>query len=642
MVHGRIKYYGSYDLGNYIHWDDRLKDIEQSGILRCPIKMNLNDIIELYNIGVGYQNLKSEYKSQDDIKYPWLSKVSHLAKQYFNSLPVCKIVEEYKTLEREYVYDFWTLFENCKIFDKDCFTVEDFKELCNDPVHKMSTLQAVLRRPKIVKVYDKELFDILDNYPLAYHILFHQYEQGMRKYHLPKGFKEANWDKSIAVYLNEEDLNPNMLELIMSADFPVSPMTKVKAKKRYDLIMDKFRNDSDDGKIKFSLEVIFTSEQSEIYKITQNKLNLTHSYNSNYLKEELSDESILGHFVYPFGFLDGCDRITIISHLHELSGLDQALQTDAVTHYKRGQMFDIRDKTSLLQLVAYCKFLKDQGHSIEEVIQRFYNLSLATDYNVEGFKIDLAVKESSYLIQSENMVHCIEGIINQYRCYVLLGKVDWDYVEAAEDPADYRHVPSKINNKYFYADGKYCIGLSDWLFSDQILLGYIESKALDEKNLYDMIQLHNVHLEDYPDYQQDTIRLLIKEGILYVKDTGYLKWKNPYEVRILKDLYDNDFGETAFLNGQRYQSALKQLSDKHMIRYGSTLLSESEGEYFNFYLNTISSSNGPHLRNLYSHGKASGLSEEKHRQNYFLLLRLLVLLTLKIKDELIALTDWGL
>lgn len=338
MVCGRIKYYGTYDAANYIYWDDRLKDIDQSDILQIPGKMNLNDIIELYNIGIGYQNLKSEYKSQDDIKYPWLSKVSQLAKQYFNSLPVCKMVEEYKAIERDYVYDFWTLFENCKIFDKDCFTVENFKELCNNPVSKMSTLQAVLRRPKIVKLYDKELFEILDNYPLTYHILFHQYEQGMRKYHLPKEFKEANWDKSIAIYLNEEDLNPNMLELIMSADFPVSPMTKVKAKKKHDQIMDKFRNDSDDGKIKCSIEVIFTTEQSEPYKIMQNKLNLTYSYNSNYLREELSDESILGHFVYPFGFLDGDDRISMIRHLHELSGLDQILQPDAVSHYKRGRM----------------------------------------------------------------------------------------------------------------------------------------------------------------------------------------------------------------------------------------------------------------------------------------------------------------
>ena len=85
--------------------------------------------------------------------------------------------------------------------------------------------------------------------------------------------------------------------------------------------------------------------------------------------------------------------------------------------------------------------------------------------------------------------------------------------------------------------------------------------------------------------------------------------------------------------------AIQFLQESDMILFGETLLSEQEGRYFNYYLNTISSSNGPQLRNLYAHGKVYG-PKVNHEYNYYVLLRLLVLLTMKIYDELIGITDW--
>lgn len=85
--------------------------------------------------------------------------------------------------------------------------------------------------------------------------------------------------------------------------------------------------------------------------------------------------------------------------------------------------------------------------------------------------------------------------------------------------------------------------------------------------------------------------------------------------------------------------AIQFLQESDMICFSETLLSEQEGCYFNYYLNTISSSNGPQLRNFYAHRKAYG-PNINHEYNYYVLLRLLVLLTMKIYDELIGITDW--
>lgn len=105
-------------------------------------------------------------------------------------------------------------------------------------------------------------------------------------------------------------------------------------------------------------------------------------------------------------------------------------------------------------------------------------------------------------------------------------------------------------------------------------------------------------------------------------------------------MYHFDFCETVYYSqSSRNLEAIRFLQESDMIRFGETLLSEQEGHYFNYYLNTISSSNGPQLRNLYAHGKTYG-PNINHEYNYYVLLRLLVLLTMKIYDELIGITDW--
>lgn len=637
MVRHRMKYFGDNDLGNFVFWEESLSYMDENMKAFHPKNLDLNDIIELYNIGEGYKHLKADYKSKCTNNYLWLSKANQLSKRYFNSFPVDKMLREYSMLELDYIKDFWILFQNCKVYNK--ITHDQFIEICNEPRKKHVTLRAVLVYSKLVKEYEKELLKILDNYPLTWQILCEQYELGKGKYYLPTQFKKDNWDKYIERYLNQSDMkhNPNTLNLIVSADFPVSPKIKSEAKKKYGQYIKKIENDVNNDY--FSIEVMFTSLQSEPYKITLNGLNASYSYNADILKANLTNENILNNFIYLFCFLDKFDRITTISHMHEMSVFEQMIRLKAASHYEKGWRFDFKSWTFLIHIDAYERFLNEQGCSIEDAIQHFYNISLSNDFQIEGFKIDLQATNSSYNMLSQNLVHCIEGVINQYKCYVRLGKVDWDYVEMAEEPADYRKIPSKISNKYFYVNSKDCEDISGWLFSDQTTLGHIERKSISERNLYDIINRYDIGLEDYEGFQQGTIDLLIDKGILFINSDGYLKFKNPLEIRLLKDLYDNDFGETVFLNGKLWQDALKNLSEKHMIRYGSTLLSENEGEYFNYYLNTISSSNGPQLRNLYSHGKAFGLSEEEHKRNYFILLRLLILLTLKIRNELIAVID---
>ena len=66
----------------------------------------------------------------------------------------------------------------------------------------------------------------------------------------------------------------------------------------------------------------------------------------------------------------------------------------------------------------------------------------------------------------------------------------------------------------------------------------------------------------------------------------------------------------------------------------SSLLSEAEGKYFNYFLNAADFSNGPELRNKYLHGsQVNAEGEDAHFHTYMIALRLTVALVIKMNDD---------
>lgn len=72
-----------------------------------------------------------------------------------------------------------------------------------------------------------------------------------------------------------------------------------------------------------------------------------------------------------------------------------------------------------------------------------------------------------------------------------------------------------------------------------------------------------------------------------------------------------------------------------IVKFESSLFSNPECDYINYYLNKSSFNNGLDLRNMYSHGtQPSGEeSENIHKSNYIIFLRLFILIIIKINDE---------
>lgn len=83
-----------------------------------------------------------------------------------------------------------------------------------------------------------------------------------------------------------------------------------------------------------------------------------------------------------------------------------------------------------------------------------------------------------------------------------------------------------------------------------------------------------------------------------------------------------------------HNNYLLKWENKGLLKADDHLLCESERNLFSYYLNNNKYTNGPAIRNQYTHGAIPvGDDVQVHVKNYYILLMLLILLLLKIEDE---------
>lgn len=641
----RIKYYGDNDLANYLFWDERLPQISRlfaDNALPEKSKdtFDLNDILELYNVGIGYSHFNDVAKGKYDSQYPFLSQAFHKAQRLFNSLDIGSMIEQYEHIELDYISDFWNALDKTKKYRQ--VSVSQFISLCSFPQIQEKTLDEILKHKDIVNAFQTKLTKLLDDYPFSYSFIFNDYlnTDGMR-YYFPKEYTQKHMDEALTRFIRSASPSVQYLEMVLSSDFPVSAEVKAEAKRKYEIIIHTISKDEETLRIPLKMRTDFSPKQrTPFLDLSKDYNRIFFSYSEDFVIGDMSNEHLLQNFYYPFYFCDPWNRIVAVSHEHDLRSFAYICQIPQKKHYPQSIYFRWHDLFCYSTLAAYCSLLERMHHPLEDILEWFYNRYLLEGLGITGFDINLLRQNVGFNTRAEAVANCIEGIFYQYSCYVSKGSVDWDYIQYQPLKADYRKIPSLIKAKYFYGKGKPFQSLTYLLFSDQSILRHAKVIKEECNCFYDLICQGTMHLDDFADYQSEPIQRLINKGYLYISGDGVLSWTNPYVIRVLRDLYHFDFCETAYYSqSSRNLEAIQFLQESDMILFGETLLSEQEGRYFNYYLNTISSSNGPQLRNLYAHGKVYG-PKVNHEYNYYVLLRLLVLLTMKIYDELIGITDW--
>ncbi|WP_410814909.1 hypothetical protein [Micromonospora sp. 067-2] len=466
-------------------------------------------------------------------------------------------------------------------------------------------------------------------------VVRHHLGGGMKKESfLPANFTAADSRTLMEAYIDSAEPNPNYLRLI--ADAPIDSKSGVdaklvvKAKRRYGAMNENFFKTTPG--VKTGCTVAVSSAQFEPVKATLNNMVIEYTFSQAWLEGTLDFPSVLNNFQFLFEFAPQHGLLTLPAFNGERRGLELAFGINGVKDYPTGHVFTAKDRATLLQTTMYQRYLGTKDIDLEEVLRWYFEEHLLTEYGIAGFVFSPSSQKANYLERCRNLFAEMESIATQFGLLVEDGEIDHDVATAGAEIMRYRTIPSALEGKYAYATNHSEIHtILHALFSDQSHLTYINEDIRGE-DFVDLLRRNNVSYESLHEYQQPLVDKLIEHGV--VESTGdRIRLKDSDLFQVLQSLNDSEAVAYHHLN-TRCRAHVDRMVDAEWLARRSSLLTKAEAAYFNYNLNSIDFANGPKLRNKYQHGiQSKGNGDAQHQQTYYIALRLMVALTIKINDE---------
>lgn len=616
-------------------------------ILRGDIKqeyVDINDILELYNIKKYIDNeLYLKSWTTDDINN-FKQKIVSFGKiiaQFMSAITDENFDQIYQNIIFDYEKSFWELINNLNLsknISKD--------KLLGVLENKSYIKYEILQNKQIVEHFDKLLKTFFLNHPESAEIVLSVYEvkkdNNESPYYLPKSLTVEDKENIIINYLNSSQTNINYVSLIPNArnqtDFKLSDKTRLLAKKLYAKETERFFAETNG--IKFGVSVGFSDNQETIKDASLSKDNLTayYSYSSDFIKQNRDPHQLFEMFTVLFEYLDEQSRIELISKPSQLDVIERAMGLKSKNDYLTSHLFKIYNITSHLQIVGFRNELGKMGISLEDTLKHIYTITFPEKYgyaNNARFSIPTG---KTFLEKVRFIAPEFESLIKQYKLFVENNEIDYELLQISSNPISINDIPSLNTNKYIYFNDKNTNikSISNVFFSDQTLLAYVEPyKEKKYRNFFELLSHEHVQYENYADYQKNHLKYLIDKNQIFVDKSGQIQFVNPSRILILNDLYTNSVA-SYYRYTNPFQKEVLQMEKENIVFFESSLFSKPEQDYFNFFLNKKEFTNGYDLRNKYLHGTQANPEDiQQHEDAYFIYLKLIVLLLLKIEDDLI-------
>lgn len=592
---------------------------------------DLNTAIEQYCL---YEQYGSKIKQVDENKENSLNieknKILSLVAKRFSYITDATIEKDISTIYEGYRGYFWQIL--FKFNGDKQITPTTIAKLLND---RKISITSLLQNEKVVKVYSKEIKDYFIKDINCISIMIYEFlsvKDGSRpRYQFPKNFTQEDKISMIERYIDSEEPSLNILSLMYKSNIdrkilPIFPRTKVKIKRRIQKLKDDILNNKSDC-LTYKCEVSFC-KQDKIISTRTDGLNIYYSYNIEWIYQHLDYLSILNNFIHLFGFVDKSYRWQHISLKSKISATEKALSSEGTRDYPRGEWHKTIECLAHAQMFGYYEILSDAGVNLEDMFLWFFKIYLPKEFHATGFFIN--IPSGDLLNRCSRIAIEIESILKQFKLYCEDNEVVHDLL-IEEDQMVISCIPSKQKNKYIYADKKNTSQIFYNLFSDQSLMLYQPEKDINKTIAYDILRESKVCYTELDDWQKEKVNFLVDHGVLSLDLNSNINFDYKL-LSILYELYVHECLCSKYVSDE-YATQLELLKEKQLIRYGSTLLSEPEQDYFNYIFNRKSFDNSKDLRNQYAHDTQS-LNENDRKNDYITLLRLMVLIIIKIYDDL--------
>lgn len=636
----RVKFYSKEDMaGSYI-----LSKGEY--ILRSEVKpsyIDINDILELYNLKKYLDNeLYLKSWTQDDIENFKIKAGAYgnAIGCFFSNVTDSNVVMYHEQLLYNYTDSFWEIVNNHNIF-KQISSPIFTKLLENDP----HAIYEILIHKGLVDYYNIELKNFLLTYSQSAEILLSSYEIEIEPHikpkFIPKSLSNSEKENIISNYLDSTDTNLNYIRLIENLknnkDFRISEKTRLKAKRLHKNETEKFF--ADNGGMAYGVSISFPKNAAKIKEGHIDDKHVVHySYSLDFIKKNNNPYLLFNNFKYLFEFIDNQNRINLVSKKSQLGLFERFMGVHSRNEYRTGTSFSFMEMASQIQIYGYNKVLNELQTSVENILHFTLTNAFQTEYGFpNNVHFAFPLTTNSFLEKVRLLAPEFESILKQYKIFVENGNIDFELLQVSSSPTSIKDIPSLNTNKYIYFnnDNQEMLYCSNLFFSDQTLLAYVEPfKKEKYHTFFDLLVNEKVYFKNYEEHQKLELNYLVDKGFINVDDNSFIQVTNRKRLIVFKDLYENEFA-SFYRYPIELQKEVLQMENENIVFFESSLFSKLEQSYFNYYLNKSEFTNGLDLRNSYLHGTQASPNEiQKHENTYFTYLKLLILVFLKIDDDL--------
>lgn len=618
-----IMFYGQNDWGNFWDWD-RVYTLLKKETLK------LEEILELYEAKKMMVCFNTDLKRADRYKN-MLKEVNSRIYREFPNIDNKNLVLYFNTIGiKHYRENYFIIIEKKKCFKS--LTKDIFKDLSRT---KGFYISYILSCKNLLDLWGEEIFNYLLKKPNIIPVV-------MTKYTNPKEFKknwylpaeidnEKSWEHLIEKYVSLPDANVNFLKNIIETPnierFKLSDKLRYKAQTKINRIQNEYFLENKHELNTYKYEVIFSNKEEWRKEEYRNKTAII-TLSKNWILNNLDYPTLLNNFIYLFGLTDLYARSSLVSLEAHSSIFEKTFSNWNTYSFKNNIYFQTNFLIQQMQMKGYYGLLRSENIYIEEIIGWFFNVYLPQEFKVEGFKYVVPNNNSSFLEKCRNLFIELDSIIKQFDLFASEKNIDWSFLNFKSTPIDIGNVKSFIPRKYVYLTQK-GKSISKLLFSDQCFISVQVPYKVN--NLYNGILKNNISYDEIEYYDKDKLDFLYENKIVSIDNRKNISL-NKDIVSIIRCIYKFGEYEPYYIKSSRIKPILKILEEKEIIRYGSTLLSEPEIDFYYYICNGKKFSNGLELRNKYLHG-STNYSEEENENNFYIILLITIQIIIRMNEE---------
>ena len=631
----RIKYYSPSDLSAGYHLQQAESILSQEE--KAFNEYDINDVVELYNIGLYFENGIYLKSWDDEKKKIYIARVNGnkgVIGRAFSLINESNVEEYYDKIETIYLTDFWVIFSKYKVYERvSCDVIS-----CLIKKHPRA-MKGILQQKQLVIAYDEAISNLLETnigfteLVLNYYLVKH--ERDPSKMHMPKSFGEEQRKTLLDNYINWDDANPNYLHLISYLkkhnDFVTDDRVRFAAYKKYVEKNGKLFSDRKSAGINFGVSVRFYDDTIGAEpEPTQEDGVQDFNYGTSWFKENLDYPTLLNNFIYVFEFVDSQFRYQHLSNPSQMETFESLLGVHGVREYTSGVSYQVITMLSLAQMTGYINVLKENGIRLEDIFKWFFEMYLKEEFRVEGFVYSAPSEGATSLEKILLLISQIDSIIRQFRFYIEDGYVDREFFEFSSQMVILSDTPSMLEEKYVYPNSAEINKAMHCLYSDQSLLCYTEKTADKYDTLSELLINEHVLITDFEEYVKRDVEWLLEYGYIY-EDNARRVCLNREKAYILKELFENGVLSISYFGGT-IRKELDNYIQSGQLTLETTLFTRQEQAFLDYMLNVQQFNNGPELRNKYVHGTYP-LDEKRQEKDYLELLKIMILIIIKMNEE---------